>query len=255
MLKNKRVAVYLIPVVVIGLLVVGAQSFRTPVPAEEYQECLYNNQADRSKQTECKTDETIWERTKSDPIAYYTLWLTIFTGALAGIGIIQGYLTNQQIRLARDEFNATHRPQLMIHGMEYRATEPADGGVKMLYAHVTGFNIGTSDARNITVSAQILETRERPTHGITFPDILVIEELAPGTPLEFAIDSNISDLAHKTTLYLEDKEGERFGPAVYCMGTIKYLDKSGLRRITGFCWLLEGQRWVRQSKSAYEYAY
>src|SRR5580693_3535617 len=103
MLSNwKRWIVWAIPVAIVVLMVVGTQSLRAPVPAEQYQECLDTAQKDHAKQAQCKTDESLWQRTLSDPVAYYTVWLTAFTAMLATVGVAQGWFTLQQIRLARD---------------------------------------------------------------------------------------------------------------------------------------------------------
>src|SRR5689334_20860481 len=94
---------------VVAAVIGGAQVISVPVGRERYEDCRNTAKAEKNNHPDCKTRETLWDRGLADPIAYYTLWLTFFTLALATVGTLQGILIRQQIRLARDEFNATHR--------------------------------------------------------------------------------------------------------------------------------------------------
>lgn len=72
------------------------------------------NQNKSVGQTQKQTTNESIEAGADQTIARYTVVLALFTAVLAGVGIFQGYLTAQQIRLARNEFNATHRPRIRI---------------------------------------------------------------------------------------------------------------------------------------------
>jgi hypothetical protein len=85
----RRYVVWLAGAAMVLLAIAGIQSLRVPLAASEYQECLKGAQSAKRKSNECKPYETMWERTASDPVAFYTLWLTAFTGVLAVGGVIQ----------------------------------------------------------------------------------------------------------------------------------------------------------------------
>lgn len=100
-----------------------------------------------------KPTETLWQRTKSDPIILYTFVLAIFSGALvvltlvlAGVGIWQGVLTRRAVNLTRDEFEATHRPWIKVEiSTEDDLTWGADGQGN-LAVNVKMTNIGNGPA-------------------------------------------------------------------------------------------------------------
>lgn len=78
----KRIALFCI----CGLLFVfnsGAQPAASPTNQQSYKEC-----EQKCPQTHLK--ESLWQRTVTDPIAIYTLFLTLFTGVLVIVSIWQG---------------------------------------------------------------------------------------------------------------------------------------------------------------------
>src|SRR5690242_232146 len=99
---------------IVAAVIVGAKSISLPIPQADYQSCLQSTQAEQHAKPQCKTTESLWDRGLSDPLAYYTLWLTFFTLALAVVGIVSSVFTGQQIPLAREEFIATHRPKIKV---------------------------------------------------------------------------------------------------------------------------------------------
>ncbi len=63
------------------------------------------------------SDESI-EVSSDQAVARYTEYLVLFTAVLAAVGIAQGIFTAQQIKLSRDEFNASiKRPWIFISGV------------------------------------------------------------------------------------------------------------------------------------------
>ena len=68
-----------------------------------------------AQQTKCGKGEPEKESGQAgDKIIQYTFWLTGFTGALVLVGIGQAGFLGLQIMLARNEFDATHRPKLIV---------------------------------------------------------------------------------------------------------------------------------------------
>ena len=251
--RQRKAVVVALPLLIVGILVFGTQSLRAPVPAEQYQQCLNEAQKDRSKNTECKTDETIWQRTISDPIAYYTFWITVFTAALAGIGLIQGYLLNQQIRLARDEYSATHRPKIIVSGFQIVSNPELESPEKVAFIF-TGRNVGDSPAKILEIRSAtlVLRAKEKIPGDLSFSfkekfNITLISqerELFPGN------GGSLLEGNEPMEIYVGDK-------VLLCLGSIAYLGESGRKRETGFCrrYRSREREWDTISESEYEYAY
>jgi hypothetical protein len=110
----RAIAATFVAAIVVGSLVRIAALTWVPISKTEYEECFEAARETKNKHPKCKLYETVWERSFSDPTAYYTMWLTFFTGALAALGLGGITLTFMQISLQRTEFNATHRPKLVF---------------------------------------------------------------------------------------------------------------------------------------------
>ncbi len=181
-----------------------------------------------------------------------TIFVAIFTFTL-------WFVTGSAVHLARTEFSATHRPAIIVHSVEYipNASNSEAVKIEMLGASVTIFNRGDTPATKLRISGKIESISGRPAPGLTFPEIETQESAVPGIPYSFSMQSKQSDIAHRVDVRFDPKAGGATSPkdSLYCTGTVSYMDGLGNQRITGFCWRLYGLRWIRQSRSAYEYAY
>src|ERR1700682_6371750 len=65
--------------------------------------------------------EGFWERATGDPVAIATL-------ALVFVTFLMTRAIREQVRLARDEFNATHRPELTVREVAWATFEAGDDG-------------------------------------------------------------------------------------------------------------------------------
>lgn len=150
MLKSslKWISVWAVALAILGGVFLGATSVRIPVPAKEQQECFDIAKKHGERQPKCPPDKTLLQAGLSDPIAYYTLWLVLFTGLLAEVGIIQGFLIFQQARLARDEFNATHRPKIRARSFGFDETNTC---AKTFGLSFTCTNVGDGDGEILLV--------------------------------------------------------------------------------------------------------
>src|SRR5207249_4723879 len=104
-------------------------------PTERQKQVCY----EATKKTGHKTEEceSFWERTTTDPVALFTLILAISTVGLWGATIFLYRAGQDQLRLAREtidfarlEFNATHRPKLVVreaHMFPPTGMNPAPG--------------------------------------------------------------------------------------------------------------------------------
>jgi len=99
MLKAVRLALSAITIFVIlaGAIVLGARSLTVPISYVEQQGCLARAQAENNNHPNCPKNETVWERGLADPVAFYTLWLTLFTLALAIGAASKAVLSNGKL--------------------------------------------------------------------------------------------------------------------------------------------------------------
>jgi hypothetical protein len=176
--------------------------------------------------------------------ALFTLVLTISTIAL-------WVSTRALASLARDEFNATHRPQIIIHTFEKKYL-----GNGLLGATFTYVNIGTSIANIIEIETNIFLSDNLAAEDSAKMDRDGFNKvLAIGGKDIYRIKSNIPD----TTAIFGDMSKSRGKPTqeIMCVGRIIYADKQGTSRETGFCRVYNGDRscWLRVENSDYEYSY
>jgi hypothetical protein len=190
-------------------------------------------------------------------------WFTIkLTGATAGLRDAADQqqldtrealaLTRDSLALTRDEFDATHRPEIIVHNFEASREQTPEGSA--LCAQFFVVNKGTSDATILDIGGRIFLSdkfnpgalpglgyggRPLPAGGV-LRDVVI-----PGNPLATAgVD-------------LEIGYGERGHAKLWCVGRVVYEDSEGRRRETGFCRSFDvvGERWVKEPGSDYEYAY
>jgi hypothetical protein len=186
-----------------------------------------------------------------------TLWLT---------SAEQARLTRESISLAQSEFNATHRPEIVIHSVQFvnQQHPPHDNPVVCVGALVTFFNKGTSDAF-ITARTGIIGSFPTPLTFNINPgpiDGAQRERVGSGSPGYFFVDSRLpKDQARAITNAPVGATWD--GARVFCLGVITYADKDGNQRHTGFVRTLNvdnpedgGERWMRVAEeNPYEYAY
>ena len=224
---------------------VFAQSLRVPIPAATYTQCKEAAKEDKHKGPEYKSYETVWDRTLADPVAYYTLWLMIFTGVLGVVGVSQGILIYDQIRLARDEFNATHRPILRVRKpliIDLSPRFPRAGVSKgeVVKGSIEVSNVGEATAIVIGSRYQIyLGNRTYPeiSDKPGFHDLLDAGRIIEvGKTIVISINGHVSLDPYVTSdavIFLEGLNAER---RCYVIGEIAYKPASSEAvRTTAFC--------------------
>jgi hypothetical protein len=221
-------------------------------PDLEKQRCYENAKKTAQKIDECKS---FWEKATTDPVAAFTAVLAVSTVGLwiATIGL---YLSGQnQFRLARQEFIATHRPKIIVHAAELTRSPPEDkideeNEWYLIGASLLCFNVGESIAKHVEVRGQIFAGANFGL-DVQRPIVKVEEEVLNGQKLRAEIKSNypVVDVA----------SGKRRGVDYFCLGWIAYFDENGHRRETGFCFRAEfgahADLWVSAGKPEYEYDY
>jgi len=81
-------------------------------------------------------DPTFWHKTITDPIGLFTLVLAIFTVVLAGTSFWQGRVTQRSLKLATDEFRATHRPRVTVRSFETLEEPGTDASIAFAFVNV-----------------------------------------------------------------------------------------------------------------------
>jgi hypothetical protein len=240
------------------LLAIGV-FFATTISAEIFDASNRSHAAINQKtpkpEDKCTDHYSVQECTEQ-AIAEYNKWLTIFTAILAVATAGLGFATvglyfagERQLKLARAEFIATHRPKTIIHAVEVTRSK-INKDHPFIGASILAFNAGESVAKNVEVRGQIFMG---PNFAIDVqrPIVKTFAEVLSGQKLRAEVTSEwqASDAA----------AGARTGIVCYCIGWIAYWDENAQRRETGFCFQpkfgVEGDRWVSADKPEHEYEY
>lgn len=188
-------------------------------------------------------------------IAWFTVKLVRATTGMLNAAGEQARLTRESIDLARDEYLATHRPEIFIHTVEFAHDAMEHSEKTTVGAQISYVNKG----RN---SATIVEIRGRITNR-TFPlqsgimhweqHVVPTEKILTGRRGYIRISSQIDPDFER----IRQRSDTNPRGHVICIGCIVYEDDRGVRRETGFCRRLDAiaERWVPIENSEYEYAY
>jgi hypothetical protein len=235
-----------IPPLVIVAMVFSAQSLWVPIPKDRYDDCFHAAKVSGNKHPDCRLYETIWQRGFVDPTAYYTLWLTLFTGVLASVGIAGGVFTWQQIRLARGEFNATHRPRLEIRSLRHSRDTGAGPDIFGFIVYNSGGSEASIVESNISFEFMSEPFPLEPPYSAD-RDSMGKPKIALGAthPVVWTIQLNASGM-------LQYDLGTDDPPNLF--GYVIYEDSSETRRTTVFCrrWDDPSNRFVSVQNEEYE---
>jgi hypothetical protein len=183
--------------------------------------------------------------------AVATVAIAVFTVALVFVTNRQARLTRDALNLARGEFNATHRPKIIVRRFQVTDKDLPEGKApKILFI---AQNIGDSAATITRVRSATVTYR--------------VDELIP-TDLSFPFheEFNVTLKSGERELFpvngayplrgVEPMAIRAEKIVLYCMGTIEYFDTGGTQRETGFCrrYRPSEDRW-ETVESEYEYTY
>jgi hypothetical protein len=196
-------------------------------------------------------------------IARFTKRLFWATVALSVVAIFQffaflwqGRQLQRSVTLARQEFNATHRPKIRVHAVEWKPIPPPADATEndvsnRLGASLICFNYGAATAKIIEIRGQIF-TGANFALDVQRPLVKSFENVVSGEKFRADIDSGIpiSTVA----------AGKRTGIDYHCIGWVAYWDENGLRRESGFCYRAAPfaqprERWERTQDREYDYEY
>jgi len=161
--------------------------------------------------------------------ALATVVIAIYTVVLAMVSNRQSKLIAAQLRLGREEFIATHRPQLRLG--RYYLMKPLAAGERPSMIFVAQ-NVGHSVAHitEVRSASIVLEIEGRFPKNMGIPS---------GETLNRRLESGQSEvLPTNGTDPLTEEENEAVNEGkklLYFVGVVVYLDDVGNRREVGFC--------------------
>ncbi len=191
-------------------------------------------------------------------LADYTLGLFVATAVLvfATIGLL--IVTAFQAYQGRAEFNATHRPELVIHSLVPIHSGEAGETVAVIVVY---FNKGRGTAKGIERYGYITNRTLPLQSGIEPPQLdLPLADIKAGEKRTLLIESQ---------MLLADAQWSagstpHKGPWIVCIGKVVYQDGAGISREIGFAWRLVcsdnagdwgTERWDPIENSEYQYSY
>lgn len=176
-------------------------------------------------------------------------WLVIWTMALflATVGLIlatavlgffafrQSRDTREQIGLARDEFNSTHRPKIRVKHLWLSRNIWTGNPIEL---NLTCVNVGVSDAVLHQIGAQAVVV----ARGASLPANPTMHPIIDGHigPIRSGLNHEFMNINLGLGLTPAQMAGiQRQSDDLYCLGYVSYSDSAGRTRITGFCRRLE----------------
>lgn len=190
------------------------------------------------------SDERVADYTEA--LAAFTALLAAFTIVLAGASLWQGNITRNALKLARDEFNATHRPKIRIRAVGFDAgkTDATQFAVKF-----TCINVGDAPCDIVNVRSRIdrATLANAPLFRMNLDTIELesIRTLEPGEAISFA------------TRTYSATDAANLLPEWDVYGFVQYADKSGIRRLSGF-WrrhTVDSETWSTPDNSDWNFEY
>lgn len=163
--------------------------------------------------------------TDSNWVTASTILIAVFTVVLTSISFWQGRISARAIKLAREEFNATHRPYVKV-----RFTQgPFINEEGFQQAWVTVVNVGETPAWIVAFGADLPRRNKNndwEIPGISASAIPIVEiQLVSGQRHFFTVTCKSQHSAFDETF------GEY---KLYLVGEIRYRDSNGVIRETGF---------------------
>lgn len=226
----------------------GASFAQAPQPPNSYASNQVNQGGPNNPSPESR------EARATEVIAVYTERLAWLTGVLAFVGIATSGLGLWQILLTRAEFHATHRPNVTVRFIEGPSFDKL---TQRDTVSITFVNKGGSKADVVALGGGLGFWNNSEWEGAVPPDRVA----KPITPIRLGIGD-----AHRHPLIVNDDAAFTFGffeamnqPSknnVAVIGTLRYRDKDGVVRETGFHRLYDavGKCWRPVKNSQYEYA-
>jgi hypothetical protein len=225
---NPEIALGFLLATLFWIGVLGWQSAYEPTDREE-QECHDAFQKAGRKPEECKS---LWEKTTTDPVAFFTLVLSISTIAL-------WRATRSSVRVAERALTELERPFIGIEvvnsgfTVESAATEPYVMMGTRLVFHFANYGRTPATLTEVLDEFCICGPNEMPTpvnpedRGVEYPFGVIVGADKTSPP---SSRSQSRDIDPDTWLTFSAGDSELF-----LMGFVRFRDIFDKRHITGFC--------------------
>lgn len=155
--------------------------------------------------------------------------------------------THRSWRIARSQFDAVHRPHITVRSFETVGAGPGNENLSVAF-----FYVNTGDAPAVITEIGTALTGSENLAGLTFDSRKIVSTtLASGEKGRFQVENFTAYIARP----LDDRAAAAAGGAVHLVGYVRYRDRAGRERETGFCrtFLADGRRWIKPAQSEYEY--
>lgn len=196
---------------------IDATFFQPPTQSGDTQPNSQNKSAtDQEGDYRCE-ENSFWERTACDPVAYFTLWLTGFTGLLA-VSTVGLWLATQSIlRDSKRTSQQELRAYVFVEGATISEFEPN----RAPYIRVQVRNSGKTPAYDLksTLIARILPV---PTS-----EVIDIDNLTPAGALGPAGQLQIGDRVNSVLTEQDIAAITDNQLAIYAVGRIEFTDAFG----------------------------
>ena len=239
----------------IGIL--GWQASYAPTDSEKRQ-CEETAGKEGRKTEECKS---LWERTTSDPVAFFTFWLVVFTGGLGVSTVLLWRAGERQIELVRETSVAQSRDmKASVAAAEAAVNVAQDTAKRQLRAYVTVNGVirtrdpGDLNGEGFAVLIDVKNNGQTPASDLLQWARIEIREFPLATDLPIHCLENAprgilppetKNLAFPTftraLTIIEENAVLANHTAVYVYGEVDYLDVFGDRHLTQFRFRCNGQ--------------
>jgi hypothetical protein len=174
--------------------------------------------------------ELIWSFKPEAWTAIATIVIAAFTCTLWLATSRQARLTRQAINLSREEFNATHRPRLIIHFIRRFVEHPDHpASAQSIAIRFRIMNIGTGDA--VVVGSRLRVDHYMP-YEWPFPDDLVGANFFAGQRFKVGV---AREEIIRSDIHSDQHQAVGVSGSLYFIGWIVYKDTMGNPITTYFC--------------------
>jgi hypothetical protein len=164
-LLNPELALGFFIATVMWIGVLGWQAAYAPTESEKRQ-CEETATKTGHKTEECKT---LWQKTTTDPVAFFTFWLVVFTGVLGASTALLWRAGERQAELTQAALIGDQRAWITVslHIESFRfgpVVDSAADAVAELIFHIQ--NVGRTPALNATLSFALIGNFSTPATAI-----------------------------------------------------------------------------------------
>lgn len=242
--------------------VLGWQASYAPTEGEKGQ-CEEAAKASGHKTEECKT---LWERTTTDPVAFFTFWLVVFTGVLGASTVLLWLAGEKQLGLLKRSADISERALTELEA-PFIAIKIVESGVDRTYGEMGHnfiklifciSNFGRTPARILEiVDKPIFVEKQEGLPRKILPDEATRNEMPWGVLAPPQSDSQPfeNNLYAYTLREMVDDPLPLKTKNLFFYGFIRYADLFGNVFRTGYCYGFDvfSERWLLRGGEGYNY--